>query len=78
MSDKICEKNFFGRADVLSLLKKRVADLKEGCRQNVALLGHPHVGKSAILHHFLSNSENDDVTKIYLGLEHKDFNYFFT
>jgi AAA+ ATPase superfamily predicted ATPase len=77
MNDINTEKNFFGRTDVLNLLKKRVADLKEGCRQNVALLGNPFVGKSAILHDFLSNLEDEDVTAIYLDLGHKGFDYFF-
>ncbi|MCK5260327.1 MAG: ATP-binding protein [Candidatus Omnitrophica bacterium] len=78
MSDTNLEKNFFGRTDVLGLLKKRVIDLKEGCRQNVALLGSQYVGKSAILHDFLSNLDETDVTAIYLDLENKDFNYFFS
>lgn len=77
MSDTDLEKNFFGRTDVLDLLKKRVIDLKEGCRQNVALLGNQHVGKSAVLHKFLSNLDEEDVIAIYLDLENKDFNYFF-
>lgn len=77
MNDTEIEKNFFGRTKVLDLLKKRVADLKEGCRQNVALLGNQYVGKSAILQNFLSNLDEGEVTAIYLDLEHKDFNYFF-
>jgi len=72
------EKNFFGRTDILGLLKKRVVDLKEGCRQNVAILGNHHVGKSALLRSFLSNLDDKDVTAIYLDLENKDFHYFFS
>ncbi|MCK5012332.1 MAG: ATP-binding protein [Candidatus Omnitrophica bacterium] len=78
MSDTYLEKNFFARTDILNLLKKRVVDLKEGCRQNVALLGNQYVGKSAILHNFLANLDEDNVTAIYLDLENKDFNYFFS
>lgn len=70
------EQNFLGRTEILSLLKKRVSDLKEGCRQNIALLGNPYVGKSALLEHFVSNFDDEDVTLIYLDLEHKDFDYF--
>jgi hypothetical protein len=79
MNDTESEKIFFGRAKILDLLKKRVADLKEGCRQNVALLGHQYVGKSSILHSFLSNLDEGEVTAIYLDLDrdHGDFNYFF-
>jgi len=71
------EKNFFGRIDILGLLKKRVIDLKAGCRQNVALLGNQHVGKSSLLQNFLSNLDEEEVIAIYLDLENKDFNYFF-
>lgn len=77
MNDVDSEKNFFGREDILNLLKKRVIDLKAGCRQNVALLGNQHVGKSSILHSFLSDLDEEEVIAIYLDLENKDFNYFF-
>lgn len=76
MSDTELEKDFFGRAGVLDLLKKRVNDLKEGCRQNVALLGNRYVGKSTILHKFLLDLDDKRVTAIYLDLENKDLNYF--
>ena len=36
---------FCGRKVILDLLKRRVLGLKEGYRQNVALLGYPYVGK---------------------------------
>ncbi len=70
------EQSFFGRTEILSLFKKRVSDLKEGCRQNIAIVGNPYVGKSALLEHFVSNFDDEDVTLIYLDLEHKDFDYF--
>ena len=76
MSDTNLDKSFFGRTEILALLKKRVMDLKEGCRQNVALLGNQYVGKSAILYAFLANIDEPDVTAIYLDLEDKDFHYF--
>src|SRR3989338_2141733 len=77
MIDTDFEKNFFGRTEILDLLKKRVIDLKEGCRQNVALLGNQYVGKSAVLRKFLSNLDEPDVITIYLDLENRDFQYFF-
>ncbi|HLF18165.1 MAG TPA: ATP-binding protein [Candidatus Omnitrophota bacterium] len=70
------EKSFLGRQDVLNVLKKRMTDLKEGYRQNIALLGYPYVGKSFILYHFLRNLDDRDVIAIYLDLENKDFPYF--
>lgn len=70
-------KNFFGRALILNLMKKRVRDIKDGYRQNIALLGNRYVGKSTILHHFLSNLDDRDIVTIYADLESKDFHYFF-
>lgn len=70
------EHNFFGRQDILDLLKRRVADLKDGYRQNIALLGNPYCGKSAILKHFAQNLDDHSLNIIYLDLEDKDFSYF--
>src|SRR5262245_50732568 len=69
------DKTFFGRQSCLDLLSRRVRDLKEGYRQNLALLGNRYLGKSSILYHFLKNIDDKDVTVIYLDLENKDFNY---
>ncbi|MFT5387845.1 MAG: AAA+ ATPase superfamily predicted ATPase [Candidatus Omnitrophota bacterium] len=71
------EKTFFGRQDTLGVLKRRVVDLKEGYRQNVALLGAQYVGKSTLLRNFITNLDDSDVIVIYLDLENKDFDYFF-
>lgn len=71
------ENNFFGRVETLKLLKKRVLDLKEGYRQNVALLGNRYVGKSAIIQKFVSDFDDPDCLVVYLDLENKDFTYFF-
>lgn len=76
MTDKLFEQKFFGRTDLLDLLKKRVIDLKEGCRQNIALLGNQFVGKSMMLQKFISDFDDDDVVMVYLDLENKDFAYF--
>jgi predicted transcriptional regulator len=74
----LVEENFFGRAETLELLKKRTMDLKEGCRQNIAILGTPYVGKSSLLKHFVANLDDERIITIYLDLENKDFRYFFT
>lgn len=68
--------NFYGRRSVLEVLKKRVMGLKEGYRQNVALLGNRYIGKTALLHRLISQMEEQDVYFIYLDLENRDFNYF--
>lgn len=76
MSMMDLECNFFGRSDVLELLKRRVVDLKEGCRKNVAVLGHRFVGKTTLVQHFLANLDEGEVIGVYLDVENKDFPYF--
>src|SRR5580698_4753080 len=68
--------NFFGRRSVLEILKKRVMGLKEGYRQNVALLGDRYIGKTALLHRLMAQMDEQDVYFIYLDLENRDFEYF--
>lgn len=70
------ENSFFGRTKTLDLLKRRVIDLKEGYRQNIAILGNQFVGKTSLLHHFIANLDERDVTVVYLDFENKDFGYF--
>jgi hypothetical protein len=68
--------NFYGRRGVLEVLKKRVTGLKEGYRQNVALLGNRYIGKTALLQRLMSQTEEQDVYFVYLDLENRDFTYF--
>jgi len=68
--------NFYGRRSVLDVLKKRVMGLKDGYRQNVALLGNRYIGKTALLQRLMSQMEEQDVLFVYLDLENRDFDYF--
>ncbi len=61
----------------MDLLKRRVLDLKEGYRQNIAFLGEYYTGKSAILGKFISDLDDNDIITIYLDLESKDLNYVY-
>src|SRR3989338_1432667 len=70
------EQNFFARDDIRELLKRRVIDLKEGYRQNVAILGNKYVGKSALIKSFIMDLDDSRIVPIYLDLESKDFSYF--
>lgn len=72
------ENTFFGKSPILNLLKRRVLDLKEGYRQNVALLGGRFVGKSLLLRTFIGELDDEQMIVIYLDLDNKDFNYFFS
>ncbi|MFP4472259.1 MAG: ArsR family transcriptional regulator [Candidatus Omnitrophota bacterium] len=67
---------FYGRKDILALLKKRVLDFKDGYRQNAALLGDRYIGKSIILRKFLSTLDDPSIVPVYVDLEHKDLRYF--
>ncbi len=69
--------HFFGRKTTLEILKRRVLDLKEGYRQNVAFLGNRFVGKTSILEKFTAELEEDSLIVIDIDLDHKDLYYFF-
>ncbi len=71
------KKDFFGRKNVLNLLSRRVAGLKEGYRQNVAILGNRFIGKSSVIYKFLADLDDDSVAEIYLDLGNKDVEYLF-
>ncbi len=64
------------RKIVLDLMRRRVADLKEGYRQNLALLGSPNVGKSTVLQRFLLDLDDSVIVPVYLNLENRDVHYF--
>ncbi len=68
---------FFGREETIDLLKRRVLDLKEGYRQNIAFLGGRYLGKSSILEKFISDLDDPQIVSLYLDLENKDFEYFY-
>ena len=68
----------FGRKAALNLLNRRFKDLKEGYRQNLALLGSRYIGKSTILQKFVSEIDDPDTIVIYLNLENRDFDYFYS
>lgn len=69
--------NFTGRRFKLDLLKRRVKDLRDGYRQNLAILGDQYMGKSTILRKFVHEMDNEKVIPIYLDLHNKDTHYFF-
>ena len=66
------------RKDILDLIKRRVSDLKEGYRQNIALLGSQHVGKSTILQHFISSLDDSAIIPVYIDLESHDIDHVIT
>ena len=67
---------FFDRKSIIELLNRRVVDLKEGYRQNLALIGPEFIGKTSILEEFLSQLNDERIVPIYLPLAEADFNHF--
>lgn len=57
---------FFDRKQYLDILKKRVTALKEGYRQNIAIIGDESVGKSSIIFSFLGKFYDTNIVTIYL------------
>ncbi|NLE65263.1 MAG: hypothetical protein GX606_05050 [Elusimicrobia bacterium] len=66
----------YGRQPLLTLMRKRTLDLKEGYRQNLALLGSLHVGKSTLLKQYLAELDEPGILPVYLDLENRDLRYF--
>jgi len=63
---------FFGRKPILELLKKRILDLKEGYRQNVALLGRRAIGKTVLMEKVILDLSDDSIIPVYIDLENQD------
>lgn len=66
--EPVCKDSFFDRADILAILDKRVSAFKKGYRQNIALLGQEHIGKTSIIYSFLSCYKDQAILPIYIPL----------
>jgi AAA+ ATPase superfamily predicted ATPase len=75
-NDSVGGREFFGRVDELSLLEKRVAALKEGYRQNIAITGQRLSGKTCLLYHFLDGLKDPSVLPIYVEVINEPFPIF--
>ncbi len=71
------QEQFYGRQKKLALLKRRVLDLKEGYRQNMAFLGDRYTGKTMIVQKFLADLDDPQIVPVYIDLENADLPYFF-
>jgi hypothetical protein len=60
------EDNFFDRQQYLDILEKRIIDLKDGYRQNIAFVGDELVGKTSIIFKFLDNFCDNRFLTVYL------------
>ncbi len=75
-SDPVVGKNFFGRQAVLDLITKRIAALKSGYRQNVAIIGHRQVGKTSLLRQVLHLHQDPDILTIYVEIKLQALDFF--
>ena len=57
---------FFDRKNYIQILEKRVSSLKEGYRQNIAIIGDENVGKTSIISKFLANYYDPRIVTVYL------------
>lgn len=75
-SDPVVGEKFFGRKESLDLLAKRVSGLKDGFRQNIAILGPKLIGKSSLILHFSSTFNHPQIIPIYIDLRPNSFHHF--
>jgi len=57
---------FYDRANYLEILDKRISALKEGYRQNIAIIGEENVGKTGIVYKFLDKFYDNQTVVVYL------------
>lgn len=59
---------FIARESVIKLISKRLTDLKEGYRQNIALIGDELIGKTWIIRHIFDSALPSDILTLYFDL----------
>ena len=57
---------FFDRKNYIEILEKRITSLKEGYRQNIAIIGEENVGKTSIVSKFLANFYDLRIITVFL------------
>ncbi|MFC1645617.1 hypothetical protein ACFL2Y_00340 [Candidatus Omnitrophota bacterium] len=70
------KEQFIGRDDVIKLINKRLSDLKEGYRQNIAILGNELTGKTWIIKYVFDNFSDPQVIPLYFDLSQLTVNIF--
>jgi len=65
---KMFNSDFFDRQLYLEIFEKRVKSLKDGYRQNIALIGNKDIGKTSIVLHFLNQFTDPLILPIYVEL----------
>ena len=60
--------NLFDRKIYLDTLEKRIGDLKDGYRQNIAIIGDELIGKTSIIFKFLNKFYDNRIIMLYLEI----------
>lgn len=68
--------NFFGRQACLEILEKRIRDLKDGYRQNIAIIGDELVGKTSMIFRLLDKFCDNRIIILYLEVRPESFVLF--
>jgi len=70
------KEQFIGREDVIKLVSKRLSDLREGYRQNIAIIGNELTGKSWIIKSIFDNFSDSQIIPLYFDLSQPTINIF--
>jgi AAA+ ATPase superfamily predicted ATPase len=70
------EEKFFDRKNYIEILEKRIGSLKDGYRQNIAIIGEENVGKTSILYKFLDKFYDPRIITAYLEVRPESFQDF--
>lgn len=68
--------SFFARQNYIELLEKRVSALKDGYRQNIAVIGDELVGKTSLIFHFLKKFCDNRIIMLYLEVRPESLETF--
>lgn len=68
--------NFFGRQSYISLLEKRIYGLKDGYRQNIAIIGDELVGKTSIMRKLIERIADNNFVMFYIEARPESFDSF--
>lgn len=67
---------FVERKAYSEIIAKRIRDLKEGYRQNIALVGEEHTGKTTLLFNFINKFYDNHIILIYIENRQESLNAF--
>lgn len=70
------KEQFIGREEIFKLINKRLSDLNDGYRQNIALLGDELIGKTWIIKFIFNNFSDPKIIPLYFDLSQPTVNIF--